>query len=310
MTKLDEEGFLNKLYEVVFKLSGISKTQSYRFEKEWDGNLKKLNKKPHLVRQIPVEKDKFLQDIDYRIKVLDEVRLSFEDGFHSIKSLLTTLFQLYFNDSKQFKEDFSNHDQLLLNYIVAKKILGDLVQYNQLDHDSVPLKYNIIARSYIRIKLNGLREKEILENLKKVNIDITLPRLRKFLKEIITDGIIKRTIRYVYYGTDKESELSEVAKRPKKRKLIYYITDKELELSETGNKKYNQSLRPLVEWPTLFWRSYYNIRELNVSVEGNIEYPEFLNKILEKAATQGYIASHYVFKNLVKYYEKIKADLK
>ena len=289
MTKLDEEGFLNKLYEVVFKLSGISKTQSYRFKKEWDENLKQLNKKPHLVRQIPVEKDKFLQDIEYRIKVLDEVRLSFEDGFHSIKSLLTTLFQLYFNDSKQFKEDFSNHDQLLLKYFVAKKILGDLVQYNQLDHESVPLKYNLIARNYIRIKLNGLREKEILENLKRVKIDITLPSLRKFLKEIIKDGIIKRT---------------------KKRRLIYYITDKELELSEIGNKKYNQSLRPLVEWPTLFWRSYYNIRELNVSVEGNHKYPELLNKILEKSATQGYVASHYVFKNLVKYYEKIKADLK
>ncbi len=288
MTKLDGEGFLNKLYEVVFKLSGISKTQSYRFKKEWDENLIQLNKKPHLVRQIPVEKDKFLQDIEYRIKVLGEVRLSFEDGFHSIKTLLTTLYQLYFNDSKQFKEDFSNHDQLLLKYFVAKKILGDLVQYNQLDYESVPLKYNLVARNYTRIKLNGLREKEILKNLKKVNIDITLPGLRKILKEIIKDGIIKRT---------------------KKKKLIYYVTDKELELSEVGNKKFNQTLRPLVEWPTLFWRSYYNIRELNVSVEGNIEYPEFLNKILEKAATQGYIASHYVFKNLVKYYEKIKADL-
>ncbi|MFX1494016.1 MAG: hypothetical protein ACFFBZ_07020, partial [Promethearchaeota archaeon] len=270
-------------------LSGISKTQSYRFKKEWDENLIQLNKNPHLVRQIPVEKDKFLQDIEYRIKILDEVRLSFEDGFHSIKSLLTTLYQLYFNDSKSFKEDYSNHDQLLLKYFVAKKILGDLVQYNQLDHESVPFKYNLIARNYIRIKLNGLREKEILENLKKVNIDITLPALREVLKEIVKDGIIKRT---------------------KRNRLIYYITDKELELSATGNKKYNQSIRPLVEWPTLFWRSYYNIRELNVTVEGNIEYPEFLNKILEKAATQGYIASHYVFKNLVKYYEKIKADLK
>jgi hypothetical protein len=289
MTKLDEKGFLNKLYDVVFKLSGISKTQSYRFKKEWDENLKLLNKKPHLVRQIPVEKEKFLQDIEYRIKVLDEVRLSFEDGFHSIKSLLTTLYQLYFNNSKRFKEDFSNHDQLFLKYLVAKKILGDLVQYNQLDHESVPLKYNLIARTHIRMKLNGLREKEILENLKKVKFDITLPALRKVLKENIKDGIIKRT---------------------KKRRLVYYITDKELELSATGNKKYNQSLRPLVEWPTLFWRSYYNIRELNVSVEGNIKYPEFLNKILEKAATQGYIASHYVFKNLVKYYKKIKANLK
>ena len=114
MTNVNEEIFLNKLYEVVYKLSGISKTQSYRFNKEWEEYLSSLNQKPHLVRQITVQKDKFLNDPIYRIEVLNTVKQSFEDGFHSIKSLLTTIYQLYFNDSKQFKEDFSNHDQLLL----------------------------------------------------------------------------------------------------------------------------------------------------------------------------------------------------
>ena len=214
-TKHVEDGFLNILYGVV---------------------LEQLNQKPHLVRQINIDKDKFLNDNDYRIEILNELVLSSEDGFHFIKSLLTTLYQSYFNNSKQFNEDYSNLDQIILKYLVAIKFLGDLIQYNQLDHELIPLKYILIARNYIRIKLNGLREKEILENLKRVKIDITQPSLRKVLKEIIKDGIIKRT---------------------KKGRLIYYIIDKELELSEAGNKKYNQTIRPLVEWFTLFWRSFW-----------------------------------------------------
>lgn len=288
MTNLDEQGFLNKLYEVVYKLSGIAKTQSYRFKKEWDGYLKEINQNPHLVRQIQVEKEKFLTDIDYRIKILNDVRLAFEDGFHSIKSLLVTLYQSYFNTQK-FKEEFSSKDQTILKYFIAKKILGDLIQYNELDHESIPLKYNLIARNYLMMKLKELKEKDILTNLSRIRIDVKITDLRRILKEISLEGIIKKK---------------------KKGKYFYYAIDKEIELSEDGNKKYNQTIRPLVEWPTLFWRSFYNIRELNVTVEGNPKYPDYLNKLLEKAATQGYVASHYVFQNLIKYYEKIKEDQK
>lgn len=284
MTKLDEQAFLDKLYEVVNKLAGISKTQSYRFKKEWEENLQEFSQEPHLVRQIQVEKDKFLKNIDYRINVLNEVIHSFEDGFHTIKTLLTTLYQFYFNDSKKFYNDFSEYDRKVLKYYVAKKILGDLIQYNQMDHESVPIKYNLVAKNYTMMKLKGLSEKDIQENLKKI-VKLNLPEIRKILKEVITDGIIK-----------------------KKKKN--YITDKELELTDAGNKKYNQTIRSLVEWPTLFWRSFYNIRELNVTVEGNSKNLDFLNKILEKAATQGYVASHYVFQNLVKFYEKNKAEMK
>ncbi|MFX1587345.1 MAG: hypothetical protein ACFFC1_04250 [Promethearchaeota archaeon] len=285
MTNVNEELFLNKLYEVVYKLSGISKTQSYRFNKEWEECLSSLNQKPHLVRPITVQKDKFLNDINYRIEVLNTVKQSFEDGFHSIKTLLHTLYHIYFEKSELFKNNYSKEDQLILKYYVAKKILGDLIQYNALDHETVPLKYNILARNYTMMKFKELRDTEILDNLKKIKIELTLAQLKKIMKEIMNDNLIIKTSRGRY---------------------LYYRLSKELELSKEGENYYKTTLRSLVEWPTLFWRSYYNIRELNVTVDQDCKDPEFLNKVLLKAATQGYIASHYVFKNLIQYYERFK----
>jgi len=283
MTELNEKEFLVKLYEVVYKLSSISKTQSYRFKREWDDYLKEFDPNPHLLRQFSVEKDKFLKDVNYRIQILDTIRLSFDDGFHSIKSLLSTLYNHYLTDSTKFTEEFLENDQLQLKYFIAKEILGNLFQYNQLEHESVPLKYNILARSYLMIKLKGQTDKEIKENLKKVNLNLTLTELRKSLKEIVDDGFLTKT---------------------KKGKNDIYNLAKEIELSEEGKKKFNQVLRPLVDWPTLFWRSYYNIREINVTIKEGAKNPELLNNILSKAATQGYLACHYVFENLKKYYEE------
>ena len=287
MTNVNEEVFLNKLYDVVYKLSTIAKTQSYRFKKEWDENLESLKEKPHLVRQIPVKKEKFLTDIEYRIKILNTVKLTFEDGVLSIKSLLNALYSSYFNDSDIFTSSFTEQDQITLKYLVAKEILGNLIQYNQLDHKSVPLKYNILARTYLLIKFKGQRDTEILENLKKINIKLKLSKLKKIMEEIISDGFINKT---------------------KKGRYLYYHLQQELDLSEEGKKTFNQTIRPLVDWPTLFYRSYYNVRELNVTVDGDCKYPDYLNKVLLKAATQGYLACHYIFNNLVRYYEKLKEE--
>ncbi len=287
MTNVNEEVFLNKLYDVVYKLSTIAKTQSYRFKKEWDENLESIKEKPHLIRQIPRKKERFLTDIDYRIKTLNTVKLSFEDGVNSIKSLLNALYRSYFNDSDIFTSSFTEQDQITLKYLVAKEILGNLIQYNQLDHKTVPLKYNILARSYLLIKLKGQRDTEILESLKKINIQLKLPKLKKIMEEIISDGFINKT---------------------KKGRYLYYHIQQELDLSEEGKITFNRTIRPLVDWPTLFYRSYYNVRELNVTVDGDFKYSDYLNKVLLKAATQGYLACHYIFNNLVRYYEKLKEE--
>ncbi|TFF86521.1 MAG: hypothetical protein EU517_00325 [Promethearchaeota archaeon] len=286
MTELSEKDFLVKLYQVAYKLSGISKTQSYRFKKEWDDYLKEFDPNPHLIRPYSVEKDKFLSNVDYRIKVLDTIRLSFEDGFNSIKSLLSTLYKHYL-DSSKLSEEFAETDRIQLKYYIAKEILGNLFQYNQLDHETVPLKYIILARNYmyLKIKSEGMTDKDIKNSLKKINIDLSLTDLRKHLKEIMEDGFLTET---------------------KVGKDLSYSLTKEIELSDESKKKFNRLLRPLVDWPTLFWRSYYNIREINVSIKEGGKNPELLNKILSKAATQGYLACHYVLENLKKYYEATK----
>ncbi|HDZ19533.1 hypothetical protein LCGC14_1795690 [marine sediment metagenome] len=285
MTEVSQEEFEKKLLEVVHKLSNIAKTQSYRFKNKWEDYLKLLNDKPHIVRNIPLDKEKFLTDIEYKIEVLKNVENAIVDGFYSIKSLLQTLYDIYF-DSELFLKDFSEDDQLVLKYLAAKHILGNLIQYNKMDHESVPMKYNIMARNYTLIKLKGLTDTEILDNLKKLNItDIDIVGLNIIMKEVKAEGII--TIK-------------------KNKNNNFYELKKELELSQEGKKKYNQVLQPLIDYPTGFWRSFYNIRELNVTPDETCVHREFLTKVLSKSATQGFSPTKFVFANLVKYYEKIK----
>ena len=81
---------------------------------------------------------------------------------------------------------------------------------------------------------------------------------------------------------------------------------KELKLSPEGEKMYNQTLRSLVDWPTQFWRSFYNIRELNLTPSNACMFNDALSKILSKSATQGFGPTHYVFKNLVSYFQQVK----
>ncbi|MFX0000327.1 MAG: hypothetical protein ACFE88_09430 [Candidatus Hermodarchaeota archaeon] len=287
MTEVSEQQFLNKLCEVVYKLSNIVKTQSPRFKKKWDEYLGPLNSEPHIIRQIPLDKDKFLNEINYRIVTLKVIEQATLDGFYSVKTLLQTLYGSYF-ESEIFKNDFSKEDQLILKYFIAKEILGNLIQYNKLDHETVPLKYNIIARNYTLIKLKGQMDTEILDSLNKLNIkDLKLIDIINFMEEIESDGII---------SIEKKGE------------NYLYTLKKELELSEEGKKYYSQILQPLVDFPTLFFRSFFNIRELNVTLHQNVTYRDFLQKILLKTATQGFSPTNYVFKNLIKYYEKIKEE--
>lgn len=287
MTKVSEADFLNKLLEVVYKLSNIVKTQSPRFKKKWEEYFAPLNKEPHLIRQIPLNKPEFLTDINYRIKILKIVEQATLDGFYSVKTLLQTFYETYF-ESELFKKDFSEDDQLILKYLVAKEILGNLIQYNKLDHESVPMKYNIIARNYTMIKLKGQLDKEILDNMQKLNIkDLKLEDIQNIMKEVESDGIININSKITNF---------------------FYKLNRELILSKEGSKFYSQILQPLVDFPTLFFRSFFNIRELNVTLEEDTKYYEFLQKILLKTATQGFSPTNYVFKNLIKYYEKIQAE--
>ena len=289
MTEMTEKAFIERLYKVSTKLIVIANTQSSRYKVKWDKYLKPFNDKPYTVRELPrpLNKDKFVKNIDYRIDILKLLEQAVVDGFYTIKSLLYTLYNSYF-DSDLFKKDFSAEDQLILKYVVAKEILGNLIQYNTMDHETVPLKYNIIARNYVLMKLKELKNVEIQANLKKLQIDISPPEINKLMKEIEKDGLISIS---------------------KKGKANIYNVNKELTLSQNGEKKFiTTGLQALITFPTQFWRSFYNIRELNVTPEKKFKHRDFLIKVLSKSATQGFNPCQYVFKNLIKYYEKIKEE--
>jgi hypothetical protein len=251
----------------------------------WDDHLKEFSDTPHKVRQIPLIEDNFLKDVDYRINLLKIVEASQVDGFYAIKSILETIYNSYFN-SDLFKNKFSSEDQIMIEYMVAREILGNLIQYNKMDHETVPLKYNIMARNYLLIKLKGQVDVDILENMKKLNIDIILADLHKVMDDIIADGLINK---------EKQGD------------NYFYKLEKELKLSEEGDKQFNISgLNSIIHWPTQFWRSFYNLRELNITVDEDVKYRDFLHQTLSKSATQGFGPTNFVIKNLVKYYEKIK----
>jgi hypothetical protein len=147
-----------------------------------------------------------------------------------------------------------------------------------------------MARNYTVIKLKGQTDTEILSSLEKLNIkDVKLTDLNNLMEEIKSDGIIN------IINVGKEN---------------FYEIQKELELSKEGILKFQNDLAPIIDWPTGFWRSFYNIRELNVLPDESCPHRDFLLKVLVKSATQGYSPTHYVFKNLIKYYEKIKEERK
>jgi len=102
----------------------------------------------------------------------------------------------------------------------------------------------------------------------------------------------------------EDIEADGIITKTEKGDKYFYELNKELKLSDKGKEKYNRNLRSLVEWPTQLWRSFYNIRELNVTVDDNIPNRDFLHKVLSRTATQGFSAADYVFKNLIKYYEE------
>jgi len=285
MAEVSEDNFLLRLYEVVYKLSSIAKTQSARYKNIWNNYFQPLPLNPHIVRNIPLAKERFFTDLDYRIQTLKTVEDSMVDGFYSIKSILQALYLHLYPHSEYFKNDFSEEDQKILQYYTSREILGNLIEYNKLDRETVPLKFVIIAREYIMMKLKGVSLKDIMNNLAKLNRVVDKDSVIKTMEEVEKDGII--TIE-------------------KKDDTYFYTIKTELKLSEEGKKRYNSTFRPIVDWPTQFWRSYYNIRELNLTPPEGYKFRDFLAKTLEKSATQGFSPAHFVFKNLVKYYTKIK----
>ncbi len=280
---MDEKNFLVKLFDVLLKINLIGATRYYHFL----NYLKPITEELPQFTRVSItgeSKEQFLRDIDYRIKLLKITSKSIVDGLNLIKFLLRALYRSYLNDSDLLQTDFQEQDREILKYLVAKEILGDLFQYVQIDNKTVPLKYTLIATNFYLLKLKGLHDIEILKNMKKVypNLNLNLKRIREFMEIIEKDGIVEKI---------------------KIQDSCIYKLKNHLELSEEGKRKYDQVLKYLIRWPTLFYREFFDIRELNVSVNETFKNSDQISQILKFSAIQGFQSASYVFENLAGYYE-------
>lgn len=276
--------FLKKLYEVIYKLSAFSKTQFPRFTKLWNIYFFKSKINPHIPRQIKLNKEKFLTDNEYKAQILRITENAIVDIFYSIRSIVEALYNKIFPNPDLFLKDFSEDDQKILPYLCAKDLYGKLLEFLKLEHNITSTKYLIIGKNYLLLKLNGMSNAEILNSLEKSEISIKYYKLNKIMQEIEGERIIK-------------------VERKGRTKI--YTLNKDLVLSSDGQKKYNQFFYPLLEWSTQIWRSFYNIRELNITPPSEYKWRSYLEKVLPRSATQGFNATHYVMKNLAKYYEML-----
>lgn len=278
------DAFLKKLYEVISKLSAFSKTQFPRFNKIWNIYLSQSKLKPHTPRQIKLDKEKFLNDNSYKAKTLRIAENAAVDIFYSISSIVEALYTKIFSNPDLFLKDFSKNDRKILPYLCAKDLYGKLLEFLKLEHKITPIKYLIIGKNYLLLKINGTNNSEVLNSLKKSEISISYSKLNKTMQEIESEGIIEVT---------------------RKGRVKIYTLKKDFVLSSNGQKKYNQAIHPLLEWSTQIWRSFFNIRELNINPPTQYKWVSYLNKVLSRSATQGFRPTHYVLKNLAKYYEML-----
>jgi hypothetical protein len=289
ITLENADDFLKILYDVASKLANLMKTQSPRFVHLWEEYISKINPNPHIPRLIPFDKEKFLNDDEYKATTLRITEGAIVDLFYAIKSIADAIFTQYFRDSELFLSDFSEEDRKILPYLCAVELHGKLLEFLMLEHKNIPLKYIILGKNHQMLNIKGITLAEALNSLKKSEIEIEISDLKRVLDELEQEGIIQGS------GEGDERE---------------YTMKIALELTPEGNAKYKEFIYPLLNWSVLNWRSFYNIRELNVTPPDDYKWLSYLTKVLPRAATQGFRAAHYVIKNLAKYYEMVSEEEK
>jgi hypothetical protein len=292
---LEKDLFIEILWEVIEKERNLIKTQWPRFLKIWNEYLVRLEPNPHKIRNYEVDKDAFFKSDIYKQEILTSLETSLVDGYYTIKSVVDTLFSKYFVDSEDFLNDIAEEDRVPFKFLTADVLIGSLLQFLSTEKEAVPIKYLIVAQNKSILRLKGRSDEQILDKLGSNGFTSSLEEVRQIMNELEKDGyIIKR-------------DLSPSEKIKWKTGSFMYSWNKEndFKLSPEGEKFYKSKIFPVLEWCVGLWRSMYNIREMDVEILDSYKWKSFLEKTVSKAATQGFMTTYWVIKNIKKYYEMI-----
>jgi hypothetical protein len=88
--------------------------------------------------------------------------------------------------------------------------------------------------------------------------------------------------------------------------LEVYSNMRDFQLSSEGEESFAEKVNPILEWGIQMWQSFYNMRELDVKIPEEYQWADHLASITSRAATQGFTTAYFVIKNVANYFEAIK----
>ncbi|MCP4762688.1 MAG: hypothetical protein GY870_12995 [archaeon] len=299
---LNKDLFLETLWDVMKKEATFIRTQVPRFNKLWQRHLFKINPHPHQIRQFKVKNVYFLATNENKVETIKRLEASLIDGYYTIKSVVSTLFNSYFPDSSFFLEDFKEEDRIPVMYMAAETLIGSLLQFLDTEKGIIDIKFIIAAKNKSILKLKELSDARILEKALSSDLKCDIQKIHEIMDELTEFGYVKRT-----KLTTKQKEEEKLKGRESQ---FNYRWNKEFELSPEGKSFYQTNIFQVIEWCVGLWRSLYNIRELDVVISRDYKFKKYLEETVKKAATQGFMTCYWVIKNIRKYYEMLIEDEK
>ncbi len=279
------DNFLRTLHEVVKNKSSVIRVQIPRLHKLWLQFWGETQVELKTIKPIVVDDEQFISDLKYRTEVVRNLQHAMNDGFFVVKSIIEPIFNIYI-DSDLISEDFTNDDLVSAKLIISDLIVGSLLQFIVLDKSSIPIPYIIIAKNKALMKVKALSISRIVDDLKKNGFEVSSEYVSSILNDMIELG---------YVSSEEIIDSGE----------IEYKFVKDFSLSTEGQKKFDQKIKPLLEWAIALWRSLFNIRSLDTPIPNNYPHREFLEETVKRAATQGFLSAQNVMENIANYYEII-----
>ncbi len=279
------DNFLRALHDVVKNKSSVIRVQIPRLQKLWLQFWGETQVELKIIKPIVVDDEQFISDLKYRTEVVRNLQHSMNDGFFVVKSIIEPIFNIYI-DSDLISEDFADEDLVSAKLIISDLIVGSLLQFIVLDKSSIPIPYIIIAKNKALMKVKALSISRIVDDLKKNGFEVSDGYVSSVLHDMIELG---------YVSSEKSIDSSE----------IEYKFVKDFSLSAEGQKKFDQKIKPLLEWAIALWRCLFNIRSLDTPIPNDYPHRNFLEETVKRAATQGFLSAHNVMENIANYYEII-----
>jgi len=268
---------------VVKEKSSNIRAQIPRLHKLWSQFWGETQVELKAIRPVVVDDKRFISDLQYRIDVVRNLQNAMNDGFFAVKSIVEPIFSNYI-DSDLIYKDFSNEDLVAAKLNICDLLVGSLLQFIVLDKNAIPVPYIIIAKNKALMKLKALSIHRIVDDMNKNGFEVSNEYVSSVMNDMIDLG---------YVSKHKIIDSDE----------IVYKFVKDFSLSELGQSKFDQKIKPLLEWTIALWRSLFNIRSLDTPIPDDYSHRSFLEETVKRAATQGYLSSHNVMENIANYYE-------